>query len=92
MTGVDHRAPGLAVAALADDAVYVELIADGNHVHRSLWPLVARAKPADRLVLISDALPIAGIGRRRGAHRRARVSRSAADARPSPAPTPSRAR
>src|SRR5205814_6536017 len=28
MTGVDHRAPGVAVAALLDDAVFVELIAD----------------------------------------------------------------
>jgi N-acetylglucosamine-6-phosphate deacetylase len=62
MSGVDHRAPGLAVAALADDAVAVELIADGNHVHPALWPIVARAKPADRLLLVSDALPIAGTG------------------------------
>ena len=66
MTGVDHRVPGLAVAALLDDAVYVELIADGNHVHPALWPLVVRAKGADRLVLISDALPIAGSAARRG--------------------------
>ncbi|HKF84464.1 MAG TPA: N-acetylglucosamine-6-phosphate deacetylase [Candidatus Limnocylindrales bacterium] len=62
MTGVDHRAPGLAVAALLEDAAYVELIADGNHVHPALWPLVARTKPAERLVLISDALPMAGSG------------------------------
>ncbi len=61
MTGVDHRQPGLAVAALADDAVYVELIADRNHVHPALWPLVLRTKPADRLVLVSDALPLAGM-------------------------------
>ena len=66
MTGVDHRSPGLAVAALLDDAAYVELIADGNHVHPALWPLIARAKPADRVVLISDALPMAGSGARRG--------------------------
>jgi N-acetylglucosamine-6-phosphate deacetylase len=66
MTGVDHRLPGLAVAALLDDTAYVELIADGNHVHPALWPLIARAKPADRVVLISDALPIAGSAARRG--------------------------
>jgi N-acetylglucosamine-6-phosphate deacetylase len=60
MSGVDHRRPGLAVAALADDAVAVELIADGHHVHPGLWPLVVRAKPADRLVLVSDALAAAG--------------------------------
>lgn len=62
MTGVDHRAPGLAVAALADDSAYVELIADGQHVHASLWPLVTRTKPADRLVLVSDGISIAGMG------------------------------
>jgi N-acetylglucosamine-6-phosphate deacetylase len=60
MTGIDHRLPGLAVAALTTDAAYVELIADGNHVHPALWSIVARTKPADRLVLVSDALPIAG--------------------------------
>jgi N-acetylglucosamine-6-phosphate deacetylase len=62
MTGVDHRAPGLAVAALTDDAAFVELIADGNHVHPALWPIIVRTKPADRLLLVSDALPLAGMG------------------------------
>jgi N-acetylglucosamine-6-phosphate deacetylase len=62
MSGVDHHAPGLAVAALLDDAVFVELIADGQHVHPALWPIVARLKPAGRLVLVSDALPLAGLG------------------------------
>ena len=62
MTGVDHRLPGLAVAALTDDDAYVELIADGNHVHPALWPIIRRTKPADRLVLVSDALPLAGVG------------------------------
>ena len=31
MSGVDHRAPGLAVAALTDDSAYAELIADDGH-------------------------------------------------------------
>jgi N-acetylglucosamine-6-phosphate deacetylase len=60
MSGVVHHAPGLAVAALTDDAAYVELIADGHHVHPSLWPIITRTKPADRLILVSDALYIAG--------------------------------
>jgi N-acetylglucosamine-6-phosphate deacetylase len=67
MSGIDHHAPGLAVAALVDDAVYVELIADGQHVHPSLWPIIARTKPAGRLVLVSDALPLAGMGEGRTA-------------------------
>ncbi|HTS15217.1 MAG TPA: N-acetylglucosamine-6-phosphate deacetylase [Candidatus Sulfotelmatobacter sp.] len=62
MSGVDHRAPGLAVAALVDDAVAVELIADGQHVHPALWPIVARTKAPGRLLLVSDALPAAGTG------------------------------
>jgi N-acetylglucosamine-6-phosphate deacetylase len=66
MTGVDHHAPGLAVAALVDDEVYVELIADGHHVRAELWPLILRAKPADRLLLVSDCVAIAGTPARRG--------------------------
>ncbi len=66
MTGVDHRAPGLAVAALTEDAAYVELIADGNHVDRALWPIITRMKPADRLILVSDAILLAGTGDGRG--------------------------
>jgi N-acetylglucosamine-6-phosphate deacetylase len=62
MSGVDHHAPGLAVAALVNDSAYVELIADGHHVDRSLWPMITRTKPADRLMLISDAIPNAGMG------------------------------
>ena len=62
MSGVDHRRPGLAVAALTDDSAYVELIADGQHVHPAVWDLILRAKPPGRLVLVSDALPLAGTG------------------------------
>lgn len=62
MTGIVHHAPGLAVAALTDDAVYVELIADGHHVDVSLWPIITRTKPEDRLILVSDAMSIAGTG------------------------------
>ena len=66
MSGFEHRSPGLAVAALLDDAAYVELIADGVHVHPALWELITRLKPADRLLLVSDAVPLAGTGDGRG--------------------------
>jgi N-acetylglucosamine-6-phosphate deacetylase len=62
MSGVDHHDPGLAVAALDDDAVYVELIADGHHVAPAVYPIVFRTKPADRLLLVSDAINVAGTG------------------------------
>jgi N-acetylglucosamine-6-phosphate deacetylase len=66
MSGVDHREPGLALAALLDEPVFVELIADGIHVHPALWELITRLKAPDRLLLVSDALPIGGTGDGRG--------------------------
>jgi N-acetylglucosamine-6-phosphate deacetylase len=66
MSGVDHHAPGLAVVALAADDVYTELIADGYHVDRALWPLVLRLKPVDRLILVTDAIFLAGTSQRGG--------------------------
>ena len=66
MSGFEHRSPGLAVAALLEDDAYVELIADGIHVHPALWELVTRVKPVDRLLLVSDAVPLAGTGDGRG--------------------------
>jgi N-acetylglucosamine-6-phosphate deacetylase len=62
MTGIEHRAPGVAVAALTRDDAFVELIADGHHVDPALWPIVQRTKPVDRLILVSDALAMAGMG------------------------------
>jgi N-acetylglucosamine-6-phosphate deacetylase len=62
MTGVDHHAPGLAVAALTRDDVWVELIADGHHVDRAVWPIITRTKPPNKLFLVSDAVPLAGTG------------------------------
>ena len=62
MTGIDHRTPGLALAALLDDSVFVELIADGIHVVADVWPLITRLKASDRWFLVSDALAIAGTG------------------------------
>lgn len=66
MTGVDHRVPGVALAALLEDDAYVELIADGIHVVPEVWPLITRLKPPDRLLLVSDAVSIAGTAAARG--------------------------
>lgn len=66
MTGIEHRSPGLALVALTTDEAYVELIADGHHVDPALWPLVFRAKPANRVVLVSDAIALAGTDLERG--------------------------
>jgi N-acetylglucosamine-6-phosphate deacetylase len=66
MGGVLHRDPGLALAALLDDAVWVELIADRLHVDPELWPLIWRLKPTERMLLVSDAIALAGSGRTQG--------------------------
>jgi N-acetylglucosamine-6-phosphate deacetylase len=60
MIGLDHRVPGLAAAALTTDSAWVELIADGFHVHEALWPIIVRAKPAGMFLLVSDAVAPAG--------------------------------
>jgi N-acetylglucosamine-6-phosphate deacetylase len=60
MSGLHHRAPGLAGAALADDRLSCDLICDGVHVHPAAVRIAARAK-RDRLLLISDRVS-AGAG------------------------------
>jgi N-acetylglucosamine-6-phosphate deacetylase len=61
MTGVAARAPGVAGAALAQPGVTVELIADGLHVDPGLWPVLWKVL-GRRLLLVSDAMPAAGLG------------------------------
>ena len=60
MGGLSHRAPGTVGAALSCDSAYAELICDGFHVHPDVIKLVDRAKPKDRLVLVTDSLEAAG--------------------------------
>ncbi|WP_127529807.1 N-acetylglucosamine-6-phosphate deacetylase [Paenibacillus kobensis] len=61
MTGLHHRKPGTLGAVMTEDTIYAELIADGIHVHPAAVRLLAAAKPADKLVLISDAISAAGL-------------------------------
>ena len=60
MRGIDRREPGPIAAALADERVTVELIADGHHVHPALLRLAATAAPG-RLVAITDAISATGL-------------------------------
>lgn len=56
-TGELHqRAPGLLGAALTDERLAVSLIADLAHVHPALLRLAFRAKGADGVVLVTDAV------------------------------------
>ncbi len=56
MSGLDHRHPGVAAAALLDHRVTAGLIADGVHVHPDLVRLAFRTKGPDRVALVTDAV------------------------------------
>lgn len=60
MPPLNHRQPGLIGAALNDDRIYCELIADTFHVSPLLFPMMARLIPR-RLVLITDSIRCAGL-------------------------------
>jgi N-acetylglucosamine-6-phosphate deacetylase len=60
MRGIDRREPGPIPAALADERVTVELIADGHHVHPALLRLAAESAPG-RVVAITDAIAATGL-------------------------------
>ena len=56
-----HRDPGILGAALADDRVRAELIADGVHVDPAAMRLLVRAKGVNRTVLVTDAVSATGM-------------------------------
>lgn len=60
MTPLMHRNPGVVGAALSDDNVSCELIADTFHVNKGLFGLVAKIKK-DKLCLITDCMRAGGM-------------------------------
>ena len=56
-----HRVPGLIETALARDDLTAEVIADGFHLAPALLRIAARAKGAQRLLLVTDAMRGAGM-------------------------------
>ena len=61
MTGLSHRAPGVAGAAADTDGVYAELICDGIHVHPAVVRQTFRMFGAERIIMISDSMEAAGM-------------------------------
>ena len=61
MSPLHHRNPGCVGAALLNDKAYAELICDGFHSHPAMTRLLARMKPANKLVLITDSMEAAGL-------------------------------
>ena len=56
MVGLHHREPGPAGVALTDEALTVEIIGDGLHLHSRTVDLIFRSKGASRIALVSDAV------------------------------------
>jgi N-acetylglucosamine-6-phosphate deacetylase len=51
-----HREPGLTGFGLMDEGIFVEVIADGVHLHTDLLKLLFRIKRHDRIILVSDSV------------------------------------
>lgn len=62
MPPLHHREPGPVGAAIMLPELLAELIADNHHVHPALLKTFLRAKGADGVVLITDALRPTGLG------------------------------
>lgn len=61
MSGLNHREPGLSCAALDNDKVTVEIIADCVHINPAVVRLVYKCKKIDNIVLITDSMQGAGL-------------------------------
>ena len=74
VTGVTHlfnamsqlgaREPGLVGAALDDDRLFAGIICDRHHVDPAVLRIALRCKGRDRLMLVTDAMPLVGTGER----------------------------
>ena len=58
MSPISHRGFSTALSALIDDGLYTEIIADGVHVSDDALKLLFRVKPFNKIILVSDCLPI----------------------------------
>lgn len=58
MKGINHRDGSTALSALLNNDIYTEIIADGVHLSDEILELTFKTKPANKIILISDALPI----------------------------------
>lgn len=60
MSQLNAREPGLVGAALGDDRLFAGIICDGIHVDRTGLRVAYRCKGRDRLMLVTDAMPLVG--------------------------------
>jgi N-acetylglucosamine-6-phosphate deacetylase len=62
MSPFQGRRPGMVGAALDSKEAFIGIIADGHHVHPASLRIAFAAKPHDRIMLITDAMPPAAGG------------------------------
>jgi N-acetylglucosamine-6-phosphate deacetylase len=60
MSPLSSRAPGAVGAALDHDASWAGIIVDGHHVAPAALRIALKAKGADKLMLVTDAMPSVG--------------------------------
>lgn len=58
MNPIHHRTPSIALEGLVNDNIYCEIIADLIHTNLDILKLFFKTKPKDKIILISDSLPI----------------------------------
>ena len=58
MSGISHKESSTALSALINDEIYTEVIADGVHVNDDALKLLLKVKPENKIILVSDSLPI----------------------------------
>ena len=58
MSPITHKNLSTSLSALINDNLYTEVIADGTHLTDDILKLVFKTKPKDKIILISDCLPI----------------------------------
>lgn len=62
MSPLSARNPGVIGAVIDNDKVFVEVIADGVHLHKSIIRLAFKVCGENRMILISDSVPVVGLG------------------------------
>lgn len=60
MPPLHHRNPG-PIGAAIDENIYVQVICDGLHVHKSVIKMLYKTFGADRMILISDSMRATGL-------------------------------
>lgn len=53
---IHHREPGIAGFGLINPHIYIEVIADGLHLHKAMIDLIFKIKPKEKIILISDSI------------------------------------